>query len=106
MTTVRPAKTTALPAVPNGAADGLDRVEVGVTGEFGAEPGQDEQGVVDRYRQPDHHRQDRGRGAQLHEAGRGGDEPDTDADADECGQQGQTCGDERPEGEEQDDRPR
>ena len=104
MTTVRPAKKTALPAVPDGAADGLERVEVGVRGELRAEARQDEQGVVDRHRQADHHRQDRRRGAQLHEPGGRGDQPDADADAHQRGQQRQARGDERPEGDEQDDR--
>ena len=43
----------------DGAPDGLERVEVGVVGELGAEAGQDEQRVVDGHREPDHDRQDR-----------------------------------------------
>ncbi len=104
MTTVRPAKTTALPAVPTARPMASNGSRLGVTRELGAEAGQDEQGVVDGHREPDHHRQDRGRGAELHEAGGRGDQPDADADAHERGQERQARRHEGPERDEQDER--
>ena len=87
----------------DGSPDRLEGVEVGIGLELPSEAGQDEQGVVDGDRETDHHGQDRGRGAQLDEAGGGGDEPHADTDAHERGQQWQASGDERPEGDEQHD---
>src|SRR5690606_29959027 len=72
-------------------------------GEFGAVAGDDEQGVVDADGEADHRGEGGGGGAQVEGAGQRGDRGDADADADERGQQGQPGGEERAEGDAEDD---
>jgi hypothetical protein len=96
ITTVSPAKTTAEPA------DRLLGFQTG--GQFVPIAGHDEQGVVDRHREPDHHREDRRPGPDVDEAGRGRDRGGADAHSDDCRQQRQTGRDQRAEGDQQDHR--
>ena len=103
MSTVRPAKTTAEPAVPTATPDGLLAV-VGVV-QLGAVAGQDEQRVVDADRQADHRGQRSGCVEPM-SMKRGGDRVMPvmpSADAEQRGEDRQAGGDQRAEGQDQHD---
>ena len=93
MTTVAPAKITALPAVATRAGDGL--LDLHALAELAAVPGGEEQRVVDADREADHHRQRRGGGVDRGEER--GDQQDAghrDADPEDRGEQRHAGGDE------------
>ena len=80
MSTVRPAKTTAEPAVPTATPTACERSSVVRTG---AVAGQDEQRVVDADRQTQHRGQDRGGGVDAEHGGHRGDAGQAEAHAED-----------------------
>ena len=95
MTTVMPAKTTALPAVATDRRDRLARSSP--LQDVAAVPVDDEQGVVDADREPEHERERRCRLVELDDRGGGHRPAEADPHAEEGDEQRQAGGDEAAE---------
>ena len=101
MMTVRPAKTTAEPAVPTAIPTASARSSVCC--ELAAIARQDEERVVDADREADHGGEHRSGGADVDEGGHRGDAHDAESDTDQGGEDRQAGRHDRAEGEEQDE---
>ena len=100
--TAMPENRTALPAVPDGALDGL--LDRPAARELLAESARDEERVVDREREPEHRRDVQDVDAHLGLAGEEPDEPERGRDRKARHEERHAGGDERGEDEDQHER--